>query len=88
MTTKRSIAAGRFKAQCLALLDEVAETGLPLVVTKRGRPVARLVPIDDVRSPGLLGSVSYRSEKDLLDPVREEWEAEWEEESSAQAPPE
>ena len=77
MTRMRSIAAGRFKARCLALLDEVAETGLPLVVTKRGRPVAKLVPIEGERSPDLLGSVSYRREKDLLDPVPEMWEAEW-----------
>ena len=77
MSSKRSIAAGRFKARCLALLDEVAETGLPLVVTKRGRPVAKVVPIEGARAPDLLGSVSYRREKDLLDPVTESWEAEW-----------
>ena len=34
----RSIPAGRFKAQCLKLLDEVAETGETIVVTKRGKP--------------------------------------------------
>ena len=74
--TVRSIAAGEFKARCLALLDEVAETGLPLVVTKRGRPVARVVAIDEDPPPSLLGSVSYESEKDLLDPVPEVWDAE------------
>ncbi len=81
--TNRSIAAGRFKARCLALLDEVAETGLPLIVTKRGRPVAKLVPIEGERSPDLLGSVTYRRETDLLDPVPEVWEAEWIDESRA-----
>lgn len=39
------IAAGAFKAQCLALLDEVDREGKEIVVTKRGRPVARLVPV-------------------------------------------
>ena len=77
MKADRSIAAGRFKARCLALLDEVAETGLPLVVTKRGRPVARVVPMDDDPPPSLLGSVGYEREKDLLDPVPVDWEAEW-----------
>lgn len=39
------IAAGNFKQTCLRLLDEVAETGETVVVTKRGRPVAQLVPV-------------------------------------------
>jgi prevent-host-death family protein len=38
--------ATAFKAQCLAMLDEVRDTRVPLVVTKHGKPVARLVPID------------------------------------------
>ena len=42
---KQSIAAGAFKAQCLALLDEVDREGKEIVITKRGRPVARLVPL-------------------------------------------
>lgn len=41
------INAAEFKAKCLKLLDEVATTHEPLVITKRGRPVARLVPIED-----------------------------------------
>jgi antitoxin (DNA-binding transcriptional repressor) of toxin-antitoxin stability system len=44
MTTK-IVPAGVFKQGCLALLDEVAEQNVELVVTKRGRPVARVVPI-------------------------------------------
>lgn len=40
----RSIAVSRFKAECLALLQEVAETGEELVVTKRGTPIARVSP--------------------------------------------
>jgi prevent-host-death family protein len=50
MTTdnfEKRIAAGEFKAKCLRLLDEVAQHRAPLVITKRGKPVARLVPIDD-----------------------------------------
>jgi prevent-host-death family protein len=39
-----TISATEFKAKCLALLDEVGRTGEPLVITKRGRPLARLVP--------------------------------------------
>jgi len=42
------IAASEFKAKCLRLLDEVEE-GETLVITKRGRPVARVVPVSPPR---------------------------------------
>lgn len=42
----RTISAGKFKAQCLALMDDVNETGEAVVITKRGKPVAKLIPID------------------------------------------
>ena len=71
----QSISASQFKARCLALLDEVAETGIPLVVTKRGRPVAKLMPVHLEAAPSLLGSVSYAREEDLLAPVEDTWDA-------------
>ncbi|MBI2900178.1 MAG: type II toxin-antitoxin system Phd/YefM family antitoxin [Planctomycetes bacterium] len=39
----RTLTASDFKARCLAVLDEIARTGEPITITKRGRPVARLV---------------------------------------------
>ncbi|MDX1998465.1 MAG: type II toxin-antitoxin system Phd/YefM family antitoxin [Thermoanaerobaculia bacterium] len=75
-TFAKTIAAGDFKTRCLALLDEVAITRLPLVVTKRGKPVARLVPVTDDPPADLVGSVRYASEEDLLAPVGERWDAE------------
>jgi len=42
----RTIPADEFKARCLKLLDEVQRTGEELIVTKRGRPVARVVPTE------------------------------------------
>jgi prevent-host-death family protein len=39
------IPAAVFKAECLKLMDEVARTGQPVVITKHGKPVAQLVPI-------------------------------------------
>jgi prevent-host-death family protein len=68
-----SIAAGEFKARCLALLDRVAATGEPLVVTKRGRPVARLVPVRAPGQPSLRGSVTIRG--DLVESVLGPWDA-------------
>lgn len=40
------ISAGEFKAKCLKLMDEVARTREPVVITKRGRPVAMMVPVE------------------------------------------
>jgi prevent-host-death family protein len=40
----REIAAGEFKAKCLQLMDQVQREGIELVITKRGKPVAKLVP--------------------------------------------
>jgi len=60
----RTIPAGRFKAQCLKLLDEVAETGETIVVTKRGKPVARVEAIEE--PPSLAGSVIYLVDDDEL----------------------
>lgn len=42
----KTVAAGTFKAQCLALMDEVESTREPIVITKRGKPVAKLIPIE------------------------------------------
>jgi len=42
---QREIAAGEFKAKCLHLMDEVNRTGMELIITKRGIPVARLLPV-------------------------------------------
>lgn len=43
----RTVMASTFKARCLALLDQVAVDHVPLVITKRGRPIARVVPMDE-----------------------------------------
>ncbi len=69
------ISASQFKARCLALLDDVAEAGSEIVVTKRGRPVARVVPArQDEES--LRGSVTYNvGDDELIGPVEVEWDA-------------
>jgi prevent-host-death family protein len=50
------IAAGELKAGCLSLLDTVARTRRPLVITKRGKPVAQLIPVQE--APALFGALS------------------------------
>jgi prevent-host-death family protein len=69
----RAIPAGEFKATCLALLDEVSTRRRSFVVTKRGRPVARVVPMPSDQQGTLRGSLVH--EEDLLAPIGVEWDA-------------
>ena len=72
----KTIQAGKFKARCLALLDEVAQTNEPLVITKHGKPVAKLVPFDskkDSADASLKGLATFVG--DIISPIDEEWEA-------------
>jgi len=70
------ISAAEFKATCLDLMDEVERTGASVVVTKRGRAVARLAPIrGPVRSAfGLMkGRIVVRG--NLVEPIDVTWNA-------------
>ena len=69
----RTIGASAFKAGCLALLDRVAETGESIVITKRGKAVARLVPARRAEPASLRGSVTVRG--DIVAPILDAWEA-------------
>ena len=74
----RIIMASKFKQQCLALLDQVANTKSPLTVTKHGKAIARVVPISqgDERKP-VMGSVTLVSDdEDDYFSTGEVWEAE------------
>ncbi|MEO8181358.1 MAG: type II toxin-antitoxin system Phd/YefM family antitoxin [Deltaproteobacteria bacterium] len=46
---KRQVPAGAFKQGCLALIDDVASSKQEIIITKRGKPVARLVPMEEPR---------------------------------------
>ena len=70
------IGAGKFKAQCLALLDKVAREHETIVVTKRGKPVAKVTPVTQAEKTlreQLKGSILR--EKDIISPVSIPWEA-------------
>lgn len=68
------IGAGAFKATCLAILDEVARTGRAVVVTKRGTPVARLVPVTRTRKRPLADSILFVAD-DIVSPTGDVWSA-------------
>jgi prevent-host-death family protein len=72
----KEIPAAVFKAQCLTLMDDVCSTRRPLVITKRGKPVAKLVPIEEPKDNfiGRLKGV-FEVVGDLDADPPEEWES-------------
>lgn len=72
----QTVKASEFKAKCLALMDKVARTGKPLLVTKNGKPVAELRPHI---APGGSGAGVWKDrlliEGDIVSPVDAHWEA-------------
>ncbi len=69
--------ASEFKAKCLKLMDEVAETGEEIVITKNRRPIAKLTPLKQ-RPETLFGMGRGRMKilGDLDEPLEIVWEAE------------
>jgi len=71
------VSASIFKDSCLQLLDRVGQTREEIVVTKYGRPVAKLVAFEEGRVPlfgHLAGSVTFHG--DVVAPLNVEWDAE------------
>ena len=72
----KQITASAFKAKCLQLMDEVAATGEPVLITKKGHPICQLVPYR--RKPKTLYGALRGSLKitgDLIAPLDVAWEA-------------
>lgn len=73
----KTITASEFKAKCLRIIDEVAETGESVLVTKNGKPIAELVTAKQ-RPKGIFGSMRgtghLTEDIDLID-FSDEWEA-------------
>jgi len=74
----KTMRAGEFKARCLKVMDEVRVSREPVIITKRGQPVAKLVPVDR-RNDDIFGCLKGVIEivGDIESPVvaPEEWEA-------------
>jgi len=71
------IAAGQFKAQCLQLMNQVQQSREEIVITKHGKPVAKLVPVDETGPRSILGYLQGTVEivGDIVSPLESEWEA-------------
>ncbi len=70
------IPAGEFKAKCLKLLDQVHQQHRQIVITKRGKPVARLMPLA-VDMPDIFGRMKGTVEilGDIVSSAGEVWNA-------------
>jgi antitoxin (DNA-binding transcriptional repressor) of toxin-antitoxin stability system len=82
----KEMAAGVFKAECLSVMDEVQAKRETVVITKRGKPVAMLVPVEfeDGTDP-IFGFMNGKGRlvgnpNDLLKPIipESEWDTDWE----------
>ena len=71
------MAAGQFKAQCLKLMDEVQKFHKEIVITKHGKAVARLVPIQTEKKKSLFGYLRglITIHGDLAASTGEPWDA-------------
>lgn len=74
----RTMMASRFKAECLAVLDQVAQMKITVTITKHGRPIAKVVPLEaDPASRSMQGSVRLVAEADAAYySTGEHWDAE------------
>jgi prevent-host-death family protein len=69
----KTMPISKAKAQLLAVADRVASTGEPVIVTRRGKPLVRLVPIEP--PPSLEGSVTFLvSEEELIYAPLADWD--------------
>jgi len=80
----KTIAAGKFKAQCLALIDDVHNRGDEVLITKRGRAMAKLVPVEDQKRDSIFGFLRGQAKivGDIMEPTMTDeevvqWEREW-----------
>ena len=73
-TGPRTIKASEFKAKCLKLMDEVAENGEEIVITKNGRPVSRLLPYRENTEMAFgRNRENIRILGDIVEPMPAEW---------------
>jgi prevent-host-death family protein len=70
----KRIPAGAFKARCLAIIKNVQATGEPVIVTKRGKPIVKLIPAEK-EAASLLGSMAGKVKivGDIESPIPVDW---------------
>ena len=71
---QRAVPAGKFKDSCLKLMEEVSKHGIPITVTKRGKPLVRVVPVHAPQGPKTLRGTVVHEDDDIFS-TGESWEA-------------
>ena len=78
MDVSRQIPAAQFKQHCLSLMDDLATSGGEFIITKHGRPVCRLVPLNlqskKSRFGRMKGKITFHG--DITAPTGESWDIE------------
>jgi prevent-host-death family protein len=73
----KTMPAGKFKVHCLAVMDEVQSKREAVIITKRGKPVAKLVPVDKKEKDDIFGFFAGKGRivGDIVSPAisPEEW---------------
>ena len=77
MSTK--IAISQFKSHCLEIIEKLQTNGQSIIITKRDKAVAKVLPIDS-KKVSLFGMLKNKAEikANILDPIDEKWDAEHE----------
>jgi prevent-host-death family protein len=75
----KTMGAGAFKAKCLSIIDDVHANGGELIITKRGKPMAKLVPVAQDKKESVFGFLKGKVKVvgDIVSPIVEPWE--WDE---------
>ena len=71
------VGAGEFKAKCLRLIDRVNQTHEEIIITKRGKPMARLTGVPQRRPRRVFGCMKGSAVVlgDIIAPIEDEWDA-------------
>lgn len=71
---KRMIQAGKFKAECLKIMDEVQAKKYSIIITKRNKPIVKLVPLEEENKSLLFGKMKGTAhiKGDIIQPIGEE----------------
>lgn len=71
------IQVSEFKAKCLQIMNNVHEQQISIIITKRGKPIAKLVPIEDPDRSDIFGCMagSITINDDIISPIEDEWDA-------------
>jgi prevent-host-death family protein len=83
-SSMKTMGAGAFKTHCLAVLDEVRDRHEEVVITKRGEPVAKLVPVKKAKPETIFGFLKGHAKivGDVMEPTMSDeevaqWERDW-----------